>query len=40
MKQRNGGRSETEEWRKELNRGMEEGVKQRNGGRSEIEEWR
>ena len=27
VKQRNGGRSETEEWRKELNRGMEEGVK-------------
>ena len=33
-------RSETEEWRKELNRGMEEGMKQRNGGRSETEEWR
>ena len=32
MKQRKGGRSETEE--------MEEGVKQRNGGRSETKEWR
>ena len=38
--QRNGGRSETEEWRWERNKGMVAGVKQRNGGRSETEEWR